>query len=509
MKAPSSNRAIRGALRDIELKLSKFDHSILLIDWRLYAGRTKHDAESWVHARARFLRDEKLRRWTDRARDRIDPLIPMGRRLELLNRLSLDAVSEQHPSIVRRRSRLQRRILAFRPRFRGQRVDRARINDELRDNPSPRRREEAYRAEDELWDKIEDDLLELVRARNARARALGYRDFPTLRLSFEGLRVKELQGLCDSAVRPLAGRIRQLRDEFLTRADQGEWFPWDLRFAQERSGSLPKRVFPGRTLFSTVRSALRQWGLPVDRMAIRFTQHDIPWGGLTFPVRIPTDVRILMPSKGGWERYMVCFHEMGHAVHFSSIREKEYLLKSPDVGFAGLFEGIGDLFEEISLDPRWLRSRRGLTPRSVEGFRTGRALEHLLRAATMSDWVATELDLYQHPTVDPSYRSTARLREVFGFGRYAPRSILRLAYVTHPVYAQSYLLSLLFRKQMVRAISEQVGGPLWPNPSVGPWLETNWFAPGGLYDWIPRVQDVTGRPLGVQAFQESVRSGEP
>ena len=388
-------------------------------------------------------------------------------------------------------------------------MDWALVHDELRDNPDAGLREEAYRAEDELWRQIEPEFLALVRARNARARAFGFPNFLALRLGFEGLSVRELRNLCDTAVRPLAGRIRQIRDEFLASSLQGDWFPWDLRFAQERRAPLPKPAFPGSTLFPAVRSALRKWGLPTDRLPIRFTQHDIPWGGLTFPVRIPEDVRILMPSKGGWERYLVCFHEMGHAVHFASIRQRDYLLKAPDVGFAGLCEGIGDLFEEISLDARWLRERRGLNASTVEKFRTGRALEHLVRAATMSEWVTTELDLYQHPSVDPTARSTARFRAVFGFGQYIPRSFLRTAYVTHPVYSQSYLLSLLFRKQMVRAISDQVGGALWPNPGVGPWLVENWFALGARHDWIPRVREVTGRPFGVRAFHESVRSGRP
>jgi peptidyl-dipeptidase A len=509
LEAPTSGRPITETLRGIERRLAHFDHTISLTEWRLYAGRSKRDAEPWINARARFLRQERLHRWVERARSQADEGGALARRLELLNRDCLDAASEQHPSVVRIRSLLQRRILAFRPRFRGRRVDRALVNDELRDNPNAELREEAYRAEDELWHRIEPEFLNLVRARNARARALGYPNFPALRLGFEGLRVKELQSLCDSAVRPLAGKIREIRDEFLASTLQGAWFPWDLRYAQERRAPLPKKAFPGNTLFPAVRAALRKWGLPMGQLPIRFDQHDLPWGGLTFPVRIPRDIRILMPSKGGWERYLVCFHEMGHAVHFASIRQRDYLLQAPDVGYAGLCEGIGDLFEEISLDADWLRGRRGIDRQAVGKFRTGRALEHLVRAATMAEWVATELDLYLHPTVDPTPRSVARFRAVFGFDRYLPRSFLRTAYVTHPVYSQSYLLSLLFRKQMVRAISDQVGGPLWPNPAVGPWLEENWFESGAQYDWIPHVLEVTGRSFGVQAFQESVRSGEP
>lgn len=472
-------------------------------------GRAHAESERWISARARFLGDPAIHRWVRRAQRLADTDGALARRLVLLDRLYLDAASEQHPSVVQLRLRLERRVVGFRPRFQGRRVDRARIRDELRTNPRRAAREEAYRAEDELWNRLGPDLRRLTRARNARARALGFPNYPELRLSFEGLTVAALRNLCDEALRPIAGEIRQIRDDFIAHSGEATWFPWDLRFAQERRAALPYRSFPGSAMVPAIRSALRRWGLPISRLPIAVTMHDIPFGGLTFAIRIPTDVRIVIPPKGGWERYLVAFHEFGHAVHFASIHQPGYLLRSPDVGFSGFVEGIGDLFEEVSMAPRWLQGRRGVNSRSVRRFRKGRSLEHLVRAAMMTSWVRTELDLYRDPDGDPTRSSTSYLRTLFGFGRYAPRSFIQTPYITHPVYGQSYLLSLLFRKQLVRAFTEQVGRPLWPNPAMGPWLVENWLAPGARYDWIPRVWEVTGRPFGVRAFQDSVRSGEP
>jgi hypothetical protein len=509
LDAPASSRAIASTLRRLEPRLDAFDHGISLAQWRLYSGEKSSDLDRWQTARSRFLGDRMLRNWLERAHRSASPGDSLGRRLELLSRLCLEAAAEQHSSVVQLRGRLERRLVSFRPRFQGRRVDRAKVQDELRDNPDARVREDAYRAEDELWDRVAADVQRLVRARNARARTLGFRSYPELRLGFEGMAVTELRELCDAAIGPFAAKFRQFREEFLATSLQNEWFPWDLGFAQVRRASLPERIFPTGTLIPAVRSALREWGLPMGRLAIRVRQRDVPFQGVTFSIRIPSDVRILFPKKGGWERYLVAFHEFGHAVHFSSIRQPGHLLRSPGVGFDGYIEGIGDLFEEISFDAHWLLQRRGLTRRMVEMFRAGRALEHLFRFASVLNWVTTELDLYRDPSADPTPRATARLRATFGFGRYTPRSSLRTLYVTHPVYSQSYLFSLLLRKQIVQAISEQVRGDLWPNPSVGPWITDNLLAPGAQYDWIPRVRQLTGRRFGVQAFQDSVRSGEP
>jgi peptidyl-dipeptidase A len=499
---------IRSELVRIERRLARFDHTISLIEWSLYAGRTARDSERWINARAQFLAPRSLRHWVERARTRCsNPLIV--RRLDLLERLHLDAASEQHPSVVRLRSRLQRRIVRFRPRFRGKRVDRAGLHDELRKNPDGHAREEAYRAEDELWHAVEREFRTLIRVRNARARALGFRDYPELRLKFEGLGVAQLRRFCDESIAPLGPRIRRLREEHLTRTGDEEWYPWDLRYAQDQRAGLPWRPFPGRAMVPHVRSALKRWGLPMDQLPIKVTLHDIPFGGLTFGVRIPSDVRILIPPKGGWDWYSVGFHEFGHAVHFSLIRQPDLLLRSPDVGFSGYVEGIADLFEEVSVAPRWLRSRPGLTTAAVDGFKAGRILADLTQAASTTNWVATELDLYRRPDADLDPVCARRLRDLFGFGPFTPRSFLQTTYVTHPVYNQSYLLSLLFRKQLVRSIRQQVGDPLWPNPRVGPWLTENWFAPGAEYDWVPRVRQVTGRPFGPQAFLDYVRRAAP
>ncbi|MGA7847345.1 MAG: hypothetical protein WCB18_09705 [Thermoplasmata archaeon] len=503
--APQSVSTLQAELNRIEQRIAKFDRTISTIEWRLYAGRPAGASEPWINARARFLAPRSIGDWVERARRLVPTDHRLARRLELLERLHFDAASEQYPSVVRLRSRLQRRIVAFRPRFRGKRVDRAGLHDELRRNPDRAVREEAYRAEDELWSVLEPELRALIRVRNARARALGFHDYPELRLKFEGIGVGELRRLCAEAVEPLGQKIRKIREEFLSTAGQGEWFPWDLRFAQERRAGLPSGPFPGGRMVPAVRAALRQWGLPMGRLPIRVTLQDIPFGGLTFGIRIPTDIRILIPPKGGWDWYSVGFHEFGHAVHFSLIRQPGHLLRSPDVGFAGFVEGIADLFEEVSVDPSWLRGRPGLTASAVDNFRAGRALSDLVQAASTTNWVSIELELYRNPAADLTPVSARRLRGLFGFGRYVPRSFIQTTLVTHPVYNQSYLLSLLFRKQLVQAIHRQVGGSLWPNARVGPWLTENWFAPGAEFDWIPRVREVTGRPFGTRAFLESVR----
>lgn len=39
----------------------------------------------------------------------------------------------------------------------------------------------------------------------------------------------------------------------------------------------------------------------------------------------------------------------------------------------------------------------------------------------------------------------------------------------------------------------------------GPWLKKTWLRPGQRDEWVPKVLQVTGKPLGPEAFVEAVR----
>jgi hypothetical protein len=73
-------------------------------------------------------------------------------------------------------------------------------------------------------------------------------------------------------------------------------------------------------------------------------------------------------------------------------------------------------------------------------------------------------------------------------------------YVADPLYSANYLLATMFRHQLARTLSEELGEPLWPNRRVGPWLTRYWFAPGPGFDRVPHLEEVTGRRCRPEAF---------
>jgi peptidyl-dipeptidase A len=489
-------------VRKLDARLEELDRTILVAEWNLQIGRSTRGSAPWQLKRAALLEDSRLLSWVRAARERGWPFL-IRRRLELLERILLDIHVEQHPDVVRLRSDIQRRIVAFRPTWKGRKVNRAVVFRVGRVSPEESVRRMAYYAFEPLYRPLEDSLRQLIRIRNERARELGYRTFAEMRLGFQGLTPGGLETLSETSAELARGRLRALRDSLQNATGQYGWHPWDFAYARHRRAPLPDRLFPQRQMLPRVLKAIREWGFRTERVRFRVVFHDTPVGGLTLAPDPPTDVRILVHPQGGWLAYSIMFHEVGHAVHSASIRAPRHLLRWHEniPGFGAFHEGIGALFEDIPGNLQWLSSQPGVGTKRAEEFARLASDESLMDAAGHACWLRIEQDLYRRPERDPMTGVQRFERKVFGYDDYAPLSFVDTFFVEEPTYCSNYLLAILFRYQLTRKLRDLFGDPVWPNRHVGPWLTRNWFAPGSLYDWVPRVKEITGRPFGSGAFR--------
>jgi hypothetical protein len=417
----------------------------------------------------------------------------------------VDTQVEQHPEVVRARSALERRAVAFRPIWKGKRVNRAVIARTIREDPDPANRRRAYYALDPLYRPMEGALRDLVRIRNERSRALGYRTFAELRLGHQGLTPARIEALGEAVTRPASAHLRSMADRARSDDPAAGWHPWDLRYQQHLRASLPTALFPLPSMLPTILRAVRAWGFRTERMRFRVVFHDLTAGGLTLAPDPPRDVRILVHPQPGWHAYRVMFHEVGHAVQSASIRAPRHLLRWHEnvPGFGGFHEGIGHLFEEVASSERWLSTQRGISPEQARAFATVYRDDDLVGAANLTHWIRIEQALYRNPERDPMPEAHRFERRLYGYDDYPPRTFADSFYIDAPSYAPNYLLATLFQYQLAGALRERFGEPLWPNPRVGPWLTTEWFAPGSLYDWVPRIRELTGHEFGARDFQDA------
>jgi hypothetical protein len=498
--------AAEAFVADLERRLAPLDRGILLAEWRRVAGISHRGAGVWEDRRHGLLERPGL---LETVRAHLDAGYggPLERRLHLLERIALTSRIEQDPEIVHVRERLRARIASFRPMWHGRRVPRNVVRQALRTSPDRAERRRAYYAEDPLYRPLEVDLRRLIALRNERARDYGFRSFPEFQLSFDGLSVSRFEELVESALRHVPAGMRLRRDEFQERTGQAGWFPWDGPYSGYLARGLPDASFPPREMVAAVVTGVREWGVPPSALRFRVTRHDLSAGGICLAPDPPKDVRIVVhPDAGGLTSYRTLFHEVGHAVHSASTRARGHLLRWHEgvPGFGGFREGIGEFFTLIPESEAWLRSRVSLPPESIRSFRAEVVRAPLAEAAFLSGWTANELGLYLRPHEDPSERSLRWERRTFGFDPHPARSFADAFYIGAPVYATSYLIAMLVRAQIASAVLDQVGGPIWPNRRIGPWLIDRWFRDGSSYDWLPRIREVTGRPFGAAAFNAAM-----
>jgi hypothetical protein len=488
---------------DIDRRLEALDTAILVAEWNLQCGRSRVGTDRLQLKRAALLTDPGLLEWVRRALRRTWPKND-HRRLELLERVLLDTQVEQHPEIVRVRGKLQRRMVAFRPRWKGKRVPRSVVWKALRESPDPSERRTAYYALEELYRPLEEELRGLVRLRNERARELGFRDFPELRLGFFGLTSARLNELAESSSMPARSRLRELREQFLEASGESEWYPWDVSYAHRLKVKLPEDSFPLRGMLPSILRATQKWGFRTDRMRFHVVYHDLPAGGLTLAPHPPEDVRILVHKSGGFQSYSTMFHEFGHAIQSASTQSPAHLLRWHEnvPGFGPFHEGIGHLFEEIPRTAAWLSRRRGITPKAAREFSRRLPESKPVEQAFITAWFRPELALYANPDADPRGEAQAWMDRLYGFGSHPARSFADNFYIDAPVYAPNYLLANLFSHQLQRELRKRFGSRLWPNRRIGPWLTKTWFAPGSLIEWPDKLKETTGHRLDARAFRE-------
>ncbi|MGA7924288.1 MAG: hypothetical protein WCA77_09975 [Thermoplasmata archaeon] len=363
-------------------------------------------------------------------------------------------------------------------------------------------RKSAWYAQEPLLRSIASGIRQLAVSRNERAREFGYGSYPEFRLGFEGFRVAELIELTDSIGTDIRAVAKVRRARFQEATGLSGWYPWDTRYAEELESNVPSQAFTADQMVPAVLAGVKDWGFGKAALRFRIDRHDLPVGGIEIPVDPPSDVRVIVHPGASWIRYMILFHEVGHAVHARSNLRHPSILKYHEYlpGFPGFVEGVGTLFEEIAHAPEWLGSRPAIDRRDAAAMGRIFDLGKITGFIGLLAMIRTELEMYRNPKADLDKVHHDWTRKFGVYDSFEPTSFVNTLFVGYPVYVQSYLFGSMFARQVLAKMREDVRGPLWPNPGFAAWLTSNWFQHSGEFDWVDQVRRVTGAPLGTRAF---------
>jgi hypothetical protein len=217
------------------------------------------------------------------------------------------------------------------------------------------------------------------------------------------------------------------------------------------------------------------------------------------PVRVPDEVYLVIPRRGGRDDYAALFHEGGHTEHYAGM-DASLPFEFRHLGDNSVTEGFAFLFEHLTEDPQWLAAVLGVSDSEAYlGYVRASKLIFLRRYAAK---LAYELELHD------SRRGLSEMPELYArrlgeaVGVEWPR-VSYLADVDEGYYAANYLRAWAFEAQLRRNLRERFGEEWFSRREAGDFLRSLWregqrLGPDAL------LEQAVGEELDFQVMIEEV-----
>ena len=209
------------------------------------------------------------------------------------------------------------------------------------------------------------------------------------------------------------------------------------------------------------------------------------------PVRVPSDVYLVIKPIGGQDDYRALFHESGHAEHFSHI-DANLPFAFRYLGEEAISETFAFLFEHLTLTPRWLVDTLRVPMREAEKYQRFALFNKLWLLRRYTAKLRYELVLHDQ---GPEGMETA-YRDILGEILHLPIPPQRyLDDVDDAFYAAAYLRAWIFERQLSNFLLAEFGEGWYESREVGEFLRSLWAV--GLRD---PVDEIARTRLGVKGL---------
>lgn len=426
--------------------------------------------------------------------------------------------------LVRRATELEQTFTAFRATFAGERVTNNQLLDVLRDERDEAARRQAWEASKQIGREVAEPLRELVRRRNAAARALGFPDYYVMELRLQELDEERLFRILDEFRDRTDAPYRRFRDELDARlaarfgvaADALRPWHWEDPYGQEAPGVGTVElddVFRDHDAVRIAADFFRGIGLPADDVLARsdlYEREGKDQHAFCIDMDREGDVRILCNMRPNEKWMGTLLHELGHAVYDSYVpRDLPFIVR----GAAHILstEAVAMYMGRLTRDPAWLREvmGAGLAEDEAADVRAQLRAAMLVSARWMLVMAYFERELYRDPDrADLNalwWDLVERLQMVRRpGGRDEPDWASKIHLSGAPVYYHNYLLGELMASQMSAAARRGIprGRSIAGEAAVGRFFRERIFRPGASLDWNELLVHATGEGLSPRFFVE-------
>ncbi len=478
-------------------------------NWNSYSKEGLYDLDAAKQEFAKIFLDSTARstieEWKQKSSSLADKLL--ARRLELWHRCFIGGAIYADREVAAQENSLQQQITNFKFMFEGTPTTRAKVSNMLREEKNQAKRHSLWSITGQLSATTGDSLRQLVKLRNEKARAFGFPNYYSLSLALQAI---DEQWLVNTLTM-LEEKTRDAFEQFISSSKKKlhvkELGPWDFDYALREAVSMPDKYFPSDSVFGVIHRFQNGVGFPVDSLPIKEVVKDIPYGGLSLAIKIPTDSRFLVNPTVGKGFYGVAFHEYGHSLKAVHTDVEYPILKGyewiPGAQCSAYEEGVADMHGEFTDDSLWLSVFTNAKTKEIERYIKGRGIPVLYRMRRLLKDFFIEYEMYKNPDQDMARTEREMFRKylLVDVDTTEPHQFAAsIWYTSYPCYYQNYILAGMIATQLQEALSNKFGEEKISSPHVAQWMIHYLYATGESEEWNERIRNATGKSLEPGAY---------
>jgi hypothetical protein len=209
--------------------------------------------------------------------------------------------------------------------------------------------------------------------------------------------------------------------------------------------------------------------------------------GITFALRIPQEVHVVMNPSGGWIDLETLFHEMGHALGIIHTRaDLPPALKDFNAS-STVSEAYAFLLQNMCFSPPFLERVLGLNPRQIDTLTHYKALKDMAFFRRYGAKFLSELQMFQSGDLSNGQIYADLLKRYTGFS-YKPET--HLFDLAPELYALDYVISWTAEANLQRHLGTSLGDAWMFRPEAGNILK-EWWSQGNQFE-IDELFEVNG-----------------
>jgi hypothetical protein len=315
-----------------------------------------------------------------------------------------------------------------------------------------------------------------------------------------GVFMKATEAPFAAIVEPVVRRTVGVELDALARSD----LPWLFRFADADA------AFPAERLVEVFEATLG--GLGIDPHAQPNVALDVASRpaksprAFCVPVRVPDDVRLVVPPVGGRDDYTALLHEGGHVEHYAHV-DPALPFEYRQLGDNAVTEAFAFLFDHLVEDPGWLRRRLGVE--DPDGMLAAHAratrLVYLRRYAAK---LAYELELHGDAAPADAVARAAYARELSAATRVTWPQATYLSDLDPGFYVACYLRAWALETHLRAHLRERFGELWFERREAGDALRALW-RDGQRLSAEELLGELTGATLDFSALLAEVGAEQP